>query len=340
MVIIALLRSGGSADAGSLDEYFDERREISWGYGLRGWFSTAEATWKISFPYTTTVPNPGIPAGTPGKGESELNFKGLQGPIAIATAGGRLSSLLSFDVFYGSGAVPEGQGTDSDRFAPASGGSLEFSRSQNETSGRTRLWGINIRLNDNPFAYPRKSSSWGMVVGLLHYEDHLAMQNGVQTVSVPFDGNTFPPPGPFPSTMILDSTYDFSWHAARVAVTHQARMTVRLSYTGMLSVYPYVDYRGEGYWNIRAGYAPTDFRMQSPNFIHQASHGYGFDAMLGINYDFSEMFALSAGYWYLRLEAGDGTDTVYYASGATGISRLDEVCITRQGAYAELRFRY
>ncbi len=316
-----------------------EEGEINSSLGLQGWFSSAEAKWQISFPYTTQLANPGIAAGTSGRGESELDFRKMSSPVFIMTGGGKINSFLSFDVLYGTGSISGGRGTDTDRFDPSTGGGLEFSQSQNDVSGDVKMWGINLYASYNPSAYP-KSDRWGIVFGYLHYEDDLKLQNAVQTVSVQFDGTTFPPPGPFPPNMALNSTYDFSWNAIKVGVTRQAALAQRLSCTAMLSVYPYVTYRGEGYWNLRAGTSPADFRLQSPNFIQTSTSGYGYEAMLGLAYDVSETVELSAGYRYFYLYARAGTDTVYFADGSTSDSNLDWVTVTRQGAYAGVRFRF
>jgi opacity protein-like surface antigen len=161
------------------------------------------------------------------------------------------------------------------------------------------------------------------------------MTNGVQTVPLDFEG-LFNPAGPIPG---LDSTYNFTWNMLKVGVLRQAELGKGFSYTGALSVYPYVDYKGEGYWNLRAGTNPTDFRLQSPNFIQKSNKGYGYEASLGLIYVLSENVELLAGYRYMYLYAHNGTDKLYYQSGAIDDSAtLDWVTVTRHGAYAELLF--
>jgi opacity protein-like surface antigen len=120
----------------------------------------------------------------------------------------------------------------------------------------------------------------------------------------------------------------------------QAELAKGFSYCAALAAYPYVDYRGEGYWNLRAGTNPSDFRLQSPNFIQKSKNGYGYEASLGLAYDFSENIELLAGYRYFFLTARDGTDTTYFANGFEATSDLDWVSLTRQGAYAELLFKF
>ena len=188
--------------AGYIDDHDNFDGEINMALGVQGWFTQADAKWQISFPYTTQLANPGISAGTPGKIESRLDYRKIDSPMVIATAGGNIAPQFAFDVAYGYGSITGGRGTDTDRFLPSSGGGLEFSQSTNNLNGDVRLWGINFYYNTRRFA-DKQAGPWGFVLGYLHYGDNLKMTNGVQTVSVPFDGTTFPPLGPFPANMVL-----------------------------------------------------------------------------------------------------------------------------------------
>lgn len=318
--------------ARDIDGRDDDNAEINAAIGLQGWFSQANAKWQISFPYTTST-------GVAGSIESRLDYKKIDSPLVIMTAGGNVAPRFAFDVVYGYGSISGGRGTDTDRFLPSSGGGLEFSRSTNSLDGETRLWGINFYYNTRQFA-DKQAGPWGLVLGFLYYGDSLRMTNAVQTVSVSFDGSTFPPLGPFPPTQVLNSTYDFSWNLLKVGIVHQTELTKAFSYSGTLSVYPYVDYEGEGYWNLRAGTNASNFRLQSPNFIQKSDKGYGYEASLGLAYELSKNAKLSAGYRYMYLYAGNGTDTVYFADGSAVPSTLDWVTVTRHGAYAELLFKF
>ncbi len=318
--------------AWDINGHDDDYAEINSAIGLQGWFSQADAKWQISFPYTTST-------GVGGKIESRLDYKKIDSPLVIAMAAGKVAPLLAFDVVYGYGSITGGRGTDTDRFLPSSGGGLEFSQSTNRLDGDTRLWGLNLYYNSRQFG-DKQAGPWGLVLGFLHYGDNLRMTSAVQTVSVPFDGSTFPPVGPFPSTQVLNSTYDFSWDLLKVGVVHQADLAKGFSYSGSLSVYPYVDYHGEGFWNLRAGTSSLDFRLQSPNFTQKSNAGYGYEASLGLAYELSENWELSAGYRYMYLYAGNGTDTVYFADGSAVQSALDWVTVTRHGAYAQLLVKF
>jgi len=250
------------ASAGFIDVR-DQDGEINSAVGLKGWFSQADAKWRISFPYVTS-------GGQAGKIESELRFNDIDSPLAVVTGGGKIGSRFSFDILYGAGDIARGRGTDTDRFIPSSGSGLEFSQSQNDISGDVMMWGGNLYYN-NKLLPGAGSGPWGLVVGFLHYEDNLTLRNGAQTNTVPFEGLNMPL-GPFSG---LNSTFNFEWNMLKVGVLRRARLSKGFSYSGLFAAYPYVDYRGEGYWNLRAGTNPNDFRMQSPNFIQQASTSYG-----------------------------------------------------------------
>jgi len=309
--------------------------------GIQGWFSQADAKWQISFPYVTGFANPGIPPETTGRIESELEFENIDSPMTIVTGGGKVLGHFALEISLGYGSIRDGDGKDTDRFLPNSGGGLEFSESKNDPTGNVRSGELNIYYNNHRYCGGH-DGPWGAVLGYAYYADRLRMRNGVQTVSVAFDGTGFPQPGPFPSSQVLDTTYAFLWQAVKLGVLYQAELTEGLSLSGVLSFYPFVEYRGEGFWNLRAGPPenPDAFRRQSPNFIHTSHTGYGHEASLGLTYAVAENIDLSAGYRYLHLYSAGGTDTVFFANGSTSDSRLDWATVVRRGAYAEVLFKF
>ncbi len=327
-----------SAHAGYRNDHTGNGDDITTAIGLQGWYSQAKAQWQISFPYTTSYVNAGTPAGTTGKIESRLDYRKIDSPIFIMSGGANVTSHISFDMVYGFGSISGGRGTDTDRFIPASGGGLEFSRSLNTLDGEVTLWGINFYLNGNWLGTPR-ATPWGIVLGFQHYEDNLRMRSGLQTVAVtPFDGINLPPAGT--AFTSLNSSYDFSWDMLKAGVLLHEDLAKEWSYAASLSAYPFVHYRGEGFWNLRAGTSASDFRMQSPNFVHESSSGYGYEASLELAYALSENTSLRAGYRTLYLYAANGTDTTYFADGAAFTSKLDWVTVTRQGGFAEVLYRF
>ncbi len=261
--------------------------------------------------------------------------------MIIVRGGIGIGPYFSFDGSFGKGSIGSGKGTDTDRFIANSGGGLEFSQSTSNLNGDVMMGEINLYYNNHRYS-GKQTGPWGIVFGYTHYEDKLRMTNGFQTVSVTFDGTTFPPAGqPFPSALPLNSTFDFYWDTIKVGVLPQFDLADRLSVSGLFAFYPYVSYRGEGYWNLRtAGPPATAFRLQSPNFIQKSTSGYGVEASVGLTYTIIRQLELTAGYRYFYLYAKDGTDTTYFADGHTAESNLDWATITRQGAYIEAVVRF
>ncbi len=314
MILLSASLAAFPVHAASLLSRHDDEGTINTALGIQGWFSSASAKWQISIPYQT------------GHYESELNFNDIDSPIILFFGGGKLSDAVSFDLVYGTGSIGGGRSIDTDRDIPAGGTGSVLSESSSDITGDVRMLAANVYFNNDRFSYP-KGARWGVIAGFLHYEDNLTMRNGTQTV---------PPLGPFGG---LNSTYDFSWNAVRVGVTRQAPLTKSLSYSGVLSLYPYAVYRGEAYWNLRTA-GPNAFRSQSPNFVQESSNGYGYDAELGLVFALSEHGEFSAGYRYFYLYARNGTDTTYFADGSVYSDRLDWVTVTRQGAFAQVLFKF
>lgn len=283
--------------------------------GLQSWLSRADAQWQISFPAITTSNE------VVGRIESQLTYNKIDSPLVIITGGMGIGPYFSFDGLFGAGSIGNGTSTDTDRFIPNAGNGTEFSKSTCDIHGDVTLWEINLYYNNQRYT-GKGLGPWGAVFGFTHYQDKLTMTNGIQTI---------PPDGPFTG---LNSTYDFYWDAIKLGVLPQFNVTDRFSISGMLAVYPYVNYRGDAYWNLRTS-GPDAFRAEPPNFIHKSTSGYGYEASLGLTYGITKQLELTAGYRYLYLYAKDGTDTTYFADGSVATANLDWVTVTRQGAYFE-----
>ncbi|HAK60198.1 MAG TPA: hypothetical protein DCO77_07415 [Nitrospiraceae bacterium] len=299
----------------------EQNENGKWSFAIEEWFSRADAGWQISFS------NSG--SSGPGKVESELTFERINSPITILKGSRPLGSDWSLEAALGIGNINSGQGTDTDRFFPLSGGVDVFSQSKQDLSGDVLLLEINAYRRRN-----RTSNPWGLIVGFLHYEDRLRMRNGVQTISGTFNGDSFPLVG----TVLtgLDSTYDFYWTALKIGTLYEWNTLKRLSLNGSLSLYPVTVYYGEGFWNLRAG---TSFRTAAPSFTH-LSLGFGFEAKLGLTFLITKRVNFGAGYRYLHLKAKDGTYTVYPSNGPKATADLDWAEVTRHGAYARFLFQF
>lgn len=299
---------------------------ISWGIGntletpytldIREWLSSGDAGWQISFPSITSF-------GDVGKTESELRFKKINSPITIVRAAAGLGPEWTLDASFGYGSIDNGHGTDTDRDISYTYGVYVWSVSTQDISGDVRLFELNFthrrQLQNNKYAPSR------FVIGFLHYEDRLKMTNGVQTT---------PPDGPFPG---LHSTYDFYWNALKIGAGREWKYGERLFFSGSIALFPFIDYQGEGFWNLRAC---TDFRCSPPSFTHASRSGRGYEASIELKYQVGNTTQLTAGYRYLYLKAENGTDITYFNDGTVGVANLDFVEVTRQGVYLGLMLRF
>jgi len=313
-----LFQSHGASAAASLGS-----DEPYYTLGFQEWFSSANAKWQISFSYD----NISSVGNGSGRMESELNFKHIDSPITIFRGGGSLNPEWAIDVSIGYGSITGGQGTDTDRDFPSTGGVTVFSESKENISGDARFWGIDFnyraRYSDNT------QSPLGLILGFFHYEDNLLITDGVQTISLSgwwWNPYANPPLGPLSG---LRSTYDFSWNTLKVGGLYEGTLNKHFSFSGTLSAYPLVSYMGEGYWNLR-----------DMSFEHKATSGFGYETTLGIKCLFTDTAEFTAGYRYFYLKAANGTDVTFFSGVPAGTANLDWVEVTRQGAYAGFLFRF
>lgn len=292
-------------------------------FGLKGWFTSGDAGWQISFPYSD------YDSGGNGSGriESELRFRNINSPVTIFHVCGSLNPEWGIHASFGLGSISNGRGTDTDRDYPEAGGMIVFSESTQDISGDVSLYSIDFtyrkRYADN------NRSPWGVILGFLHYEDRLVITNGVQTISEPgwwWEPYSNPPLGPFYG---LRSTYDFSWDAFKIGAMYEHKERNGISLSGSFSVYPILHYQGYGNWNLR-----------DMTFTHRATEGIGYEAAFGMKYPITDTAEFSAGYRYLHLKAENGTDDVYIYGIYIGAADLDFAEVTRQGAYAGFLFRF
>lgn len=282
------------------------------------WFSISDSWWEISDPTF----------------RSRLDFEETDSDIT--TFGGEIHFSKRFAVraSYGFGDIDDGRVVDSDR----DGSNVQFSESRSKGRGDTSIFELGgsflATKRQNPFQL-------FLYLGYINYRDDIRITDGVQTLS---DNINVPPVG----TVLtgLNSTYDFRWEFLKIGVEGELRKKGRFGLGGG-AYYLYLDtYRGEAYWNLRAGSNPGDFKSQPPNFVHDADEGYGVDAFIAVSYNVSASAIISLGYRYFTLKAEDGTDTTYivvssspYIVGAF-TSSLDTVEAERKGPYVSFEMKF
>ncbi len=287
-----------------------------------GWHSRADASWQISFP-----------ASGGGTTESELKYDDIDSNILLLEARIRPTLDFSLGLNLGAGTIDNADYTDIDR----TDGRV-WSESKGDVDGNVRLWGVNLYFHLLP--KEAKENTWlDLFIGYQHYEDHLRMFNGYQTISESPSSTSL---GPFSG---LNSTYDFEWDYVQMGaqagvsfISHSQPALHDLGISASLGLIPLVRYEGTGIWNLRAsGNNPL---AQDPSFRHESNSGWGIDANLTLNYSPHELVEMILGYRYLHLEAKDGTDTTYNANGSVSTANLDEVKLTRQGPFVSLSVRF
>lgn len=231
---------------------------------------------------------------------SELTWKNLE---IIQTYAGVETYLdyaqrLAFIGHVSYGSIYRGDNRDSDYNGDNRTG--EFSRSNNSSDdGSTTSFSLAL-------GYDIFSDAEFLLIPMFGYAENrqnLKMTNGFQTI---------PATGAFAG---LNSSYDAKWSGPWLGFKLGNRGDIRfyLDYRAH-----FVEYVGLADWNLR-----TDF--QHPvSFRHEAD-GFGQTLQLGIVFSVSESVALGMNYTYQDWQTDPGVDTVFFANGSVGTTRLNEV---------------
>lgn len=296
---------------------------------LGGWYSFGKADWKIS----------GLmdPAGSgPEMFESVLDFKNLDAPLLLLSVEWDVCKLFSVNFQYGWNDVRDGNLVDRDFVLDPEFGPQRtlFSESRARAAGTAELMDGNLDFH----ALESRDGDLGLdlVLGYLRYEDRLHISNGLQTVSdvsiagMPIGGRTEDPPLEIAG---LNSFYNFRWQAPKVGFKARYGILKKLSALGNFGFFPWIDYRGAAFWNLR-----PEFKSTPPNFTHKARGGKGFDIQVSLLYRALENFSLELGYRFFEMRSGRGKDITLIEDGSRDVSDLKEVRMARRGPVAKAVF--
>ncbi|MBI5186087.1 MAG: hypothetical protein HZA01_10235 [Nitrospinae bacterium] len=295
---------------------------------LGGWYSFGKADWKISGPMD--------PAGGPEMFESALDFKNLDAPLLILSAEWDACKFFSVDFQYGWNDVRDGNLVDRDFvLGPVFGPQrVLFSEARARATGNTRF--IDGNLDFHVWESPEGGLALDLVLGYLRYEDRLHISNGLQTVSdvsiagIPIGGMVEDPPLEIAG---LNSFYNFRWQAPKLGFKSRYDIAKKLSALGNFGFFPWIDYRGEAFWNLR-----PEFKSTPPNYIHKARGGTGCDIQVSLLYQALENLSLELGYRFFEMRSGRGKDTTFMEDGSRDVSDLNEVRMARRGPVAKAVF--
>lgn len=281
----------------------------------------------------------GTPQGTNPNILSELSWDDLE-IYQLRAKGKVVAGLDNFPYFdacvkgsIGYGWIVDGESQDSD-FA-GDNRTLEFSRSSAKSDGGD-VFDASLAIGPR-FRVREEKLTVTPLVGVSYHQQNLRMTDAVQTLSDQAVADAFfgpgemvlQPLGPFPG---LDSTYEARWGGPWVGVDLAIRPSSRLTLSGSAE-YHWAVYKAEADWNLRSDFAhPT-------SFTHRAN-GEGVVLSAAADLALGERWGAELTYDYADWQTGHGTDRVFFADGAVGVTRLNEVNWRSQAVMLGVTYRF
>ncbi|HEX3044336.1 MAG TPA: hypothetical protein VHY08_06240 [Bacillota bacterium] len=188
----------------------------------------------------------------------------------------------------------------------------EFSRSNNSSNG-DNVFGSSIAAGYY-LTSGQKKFRLAPMIGYSFNRQMLRMTDGYQTINIDPDTGASGYTGPLSG---LNSSYKASWSGPWLGANFSVNLSPKWTTFSDFD-YHWVNYYGEGNWNLR------DDLAHPMSFTHIAT-GNGYHWSAGVNFSPNSQFKLilkfHSGVW----SAGPGIDQVFGANGDTGITRLNEV---------------
>lgn len=312
----------------------EKRMEPNFNLSVKEWISSGDASWNISDSGFNS--NIGKQIGV----KSKLEFKDIDAPVTILEGEIAFPSPFKLKASYGFGSYgSKGRTIDTDWFSvPADGiNDRRFSESISKADGETSLFelGGSVLISQS-----RRMGDVYFYAGYMYYTDDIEITEGRQT----FSDNSACTPLDFLVTPCFDdagtpilglnSTYDFRWEYIKVGIEGEKNKGRFPIVYGLKGLY-LLDYRGEGFWNLRG-----DLKRTPPNFVHNADEGYGYDAHFAIGYHFNPRMKVFIGYRIFYMKATDGTNEIFFSDGTRGVALLDDVEVKRRGGYLAFDMRF
>ncbi len=293
------------------------------------WYSFGKADWKIGGELGN--------AGGGGTFESVLEFQELDAPLLLFSLEWDLLESFSVDFSYGWSHIGDGKLIDSDFTDVPSLGVNQalFSESRSRSTGTTELLHFNLYYK---VWKSGKGTLLDLFLGYQQYKDRLRITKGFQTVTGTYTGNI--PTGGKPEVPPakisgLRSFYNFRWRAPRVGFRGKYQLLDRLFAEGNFGFFPWIDYYGKAYWNLR-----NDLKQTPPNFTHNAHGGFGYDIKISLFYLPTENLSFQLGYKFFRMKIEGGKDVTWLRDGKREISNLKEVRVFRHGPVATVTYSF
>lgn len=213
--------------------------------------------------------------------------------------------FLRFKERLGYGRVRTGKNRDSDY--DGDNRTLEFSRSDNGVSGSSVAdASVALGVCITPATGRNEFIPY---IGYSANAQNMRMTDGYLTINP--GGYT----GPFSG---LDSKYDAGWRGPWAGFDFLVSAGENLSLTGSFEYHFKVDYHAEADWNLREEFA-------HPVSYEHDSKGHGIALDLGGRYQLDDSASLHITLGWKKLDASDGTDTVFFTDGSSATTRLNDV---------------
>lgn len=227
-----------------------------------------------------------------------------------------------FDAKLTAGFVNSGENQDSDY--NGDNRTLEFSRSNNESSGGYALSGkvaVGYQFDlGHEINYP--SYTFLTLTPLIGYGWHTQeyeMTDGVQTI---------PAFGAFSG---LNSTYTSTWSGPFLGL--EAGIEGRKHMLTLRGEYHLLDFVGEGVWNLRGDFA------QDPSFRDEAE-GTGIELNLGYSYAIDTRYEFTIDLSHAQREATDGNSETFFSNGNVTEIKFNEVNDSTQSLRVGLQYMW
>lgn len=210
----------------------------------------------------------------------------------------------------------------------------EYAEDRADLAGNTRLYAINFyyRIYKSPLKNISHdldlAHSLELAAGYSRYIDRVSVFYGEHVLATDVLSPT-PPKGPFRD---LDSSREMSWAGWRGGFREQARISRNFSMEGKFLFGPSMEYRAEGWWNLRADLANPGYRETATGQLLEFSAAVCWKTRYNLQ--------VEGGYMSWMYRAASGTRRLFYYGGSGSAEKLDEIKTTRKGWFLGLSWRY
>jgi hypothetical protein len=313
MAQAAASKTTSDAGAGPTEGKTSSFPETTFDVNLSAGYRVDDLNWNIAIsPSGTTTPNI----------LSELTWEDLEILQFKADAKIIMGRLLYLRGSLAYGSIFDGQNQDSDYAGDDR--TLEWSRSNSSADEGNVLdaslgIGYQLRFSEEKFRIAG-------LVGYSYHEQNLTMTKGVQTLKDPANGALLGIlPGEIPDVGTpltgLNNAYDTEWDGPWLGIDLSYRPGEKWAFMGTFE-YHWADYYAEATWNLRT---TGRFALAQPKSFEHEADGDGIIASLGCDYRVSEGMSLNLILDYQDWTTDPGIDRTFFASGAIGETRLNEV---------------